>query len=219
MCLCVCSWVSVILIVAFLLIVYVLLLNHSSYVCSWESVILIFSSPEQSSGWAFVILECPSSVVRRASCVVNNFVVTTLKSIILIQSSSNLLRIFILKISQTSLNMGGVGSKSRLLGQIFELEATILTQSSSNLHMAPTRECTHFDKSCHKSMWANDYIFFRHAKLADTFSRTQYEWETLISISQIFRPDKTQGWTQDLRITSSAFYEESIVLFIQLSIE
>ena len=29
-----------------------------------------FSSPEQSSGWAFVILECPSSVVRRVSCVV-----------------------------------------------------------------------------------------------------------------------------------------------------
>jgi len=37
-------------------------------------------------------------------------------------------------------------------------------------HMAPTRECTHFDQSCHKSMWASDYIIFRHVRLAETFS-------------------------------------------------
>jgi len=36
----------------------------------------------------------------------------------LAQSSSNLLRILILMISRTSSNMGGVGSKSRSLGQI-----------------------------------------------------------------------------------------------------
>ena len=66
-----------------------------------------------------VIRECPSSVVRRASSVVNNFVVTTLQPIILIQSSLNLLRMFILIISRTSSNMGWVGSKSRSLGQIF----------------------------------------------------------------------------------------------------
>ena len=88
--------------------------NHSI-----KNKLFSFSSPEQSSGWAFVILECTSSVVRRSLCVVNNFVVTTLQPIILIQSSSNLLRMFILKISRTSLNMGWVGSKSRSLGQIF----------------------------------------------------------------------------------------------------
>ena len=73
-----------------------------------------------------MILECPASVVRRASFVVrrassfvNNFVVTTLQPITLIQSSSNLLRMFIWIISRTSSNMGGVGLKSRSLGQIF----------------------------------------------------------------------------------------------------
>ena len=65
-------------------------------------------------------LECPSCVVCRASlCVNNNFLVNTLVITILVQSSSNLLRMIILIISRTSLNMGGVRSKSRSLGQIY----------------------------------------------------------------------------------------------------
>mgnify|MGYP001562769297 CR=1 FL=1 len=61
----------------------------------------------------------PSCVVRRASSV-NNFSVYTLAAAGLIQSSSNLLRMFALMISRTSSIMGGVGSKSRSLGQIVE---------------------------------------------------------------------------------------------------
>ena len=45
-----------------------------------------------------------SSVMRRSSSII----LTTLQPIILIQSSSNLPRMFILKISRTSTNMGGV---------------------------------------------------------------------------------------------------------------
>ena len=73
-------------------------------------------------------LECPASVVRRASCVVRRascvvrrqHYVTTLKATVLVQSSSNLLRMFILMSTRTLLNMGVVGSKSRSLGQILE---------------------------------------------------------------------------------------------------
>ena len=77
----------------------------------------VFSSPEQSSGWAFVILECPSSVVRRPSCV-NNFVVTILAATFLSQSFSIFIRMFVLMMSRSSSIMGGAGSKSRSLGQI-----------------------------------------------------------------------------------------------------
>ena len=72
----------------------------------------LFSSSEQSSGWAFVILECLLSVV-------NNFVVTTLQTTFFIQSSLNLLRIFIFMISRTNLNMDVAWwSKSGSRGQI-----------------------------------------------------------------------------------------------------
>ena len=42
----------------------------------------------------------------------------TLEAIDLVQSSSNLLRMIILTISQLSSNMGDVGSKTRSVGQI-----------------------------------------------------------------------------------------------------
>ena len=44
----------------------------------------------------------------------------TLEATVLVQSSSNLLRMIILTISQSSLNMGDVGSESRSVGQIME---------------------------------------------------------------------------------------------------
>ena len=77
----------------------------------------------------------------------------TLGATVLVQSSSSLLRMIILTISQSSLNMGEVGSKTRLVDQILEKpckhlrghsfgsifiklaqnEARVLVQSSSNL--------------------------------------------------------------------------------------
>ena len=42
----------------------------------------------------------------------------TLEAIVLVQSSSNLLRMIILTISQLSSNMGEIGSKTRSVGQI-----------------------------------------------------------------------------------------------------
>ena len=65
-----------------------------------------------------------------------------LEAIVLVQSSSNLLRMIILTISQSSSNMGDAGSKTRSVGQIMEkpcehsrghLLRMILVQSSSNL--------------------------------------------------------------------------------------
>ena len=44
----------------------------------------------------------------------------TLEATFLVQSSSNLLRMIILKISRSSANMGHVGSKTRSVGQIME---------------------------------------------------------------------------------------------------
>ena len=44
----------------------------------------------------------------------------TLEARVLVQSSSNLLRMIILTISQLSSNMGDVGSKTRSVGQIME---------------------------------------------------------------------------------------------------
>ena len=77
---------------------------------------LHFSSPEQSSGRAFVILDCPSS-----ACGVNNFSVYTLAVTVLTQSLLNLLRMIIVIMSRSSVIMGGVGSKSRSLGQILAI--------------------------------------------------------------------------------------------------
>ena len=58
----------------------------------------------------------------------------TLEVTLLAQPSSNLLRIIILMMSRSGSIMGGVGSKSRSLGQIFEkfvytLEVPLLAQS------------------------------------------------------------------------------------------
>ena len=44
----------------------------------------------------------------------------TLETTVLVQSSSNLLRMIILAISQSSSNMGDVGSKTKSIGQIIE---------------------------------------------------------------------------------------------------
>ena len=65
----------------------------------------------------------------------------TLEATFLVQSSSNLLRMIILTISQLSSNMGDVGSKTRSVGQIMEKPcehsrghlSQVLVQSSSNL--------------------------------------------------------------------------------------
>ena len=57
--------------------------------------------------------------VRRASCV-NFWLVNTLEATVLVQSSSNLLRMIILTISRLSSNMGHVGSKTRSVGQLKE---------------------------------------------------------------------------------------------------
>ena len=59
----------------------------------------------------------------------------TLEATVLVQSSSNLLRMIILTISRSSSNMGDVESKTRSVGQIIEnlvntLEATVLVQAS-----------------------------------------------------------------------------------------
>ena len=60
-----------------------------------------------------------SCAVRRASCV-NFWLVNTLEATVLVQSSSNLLRMIILTISRLSSNMGHVGSKTRSVGQLKE---------------------------------------------------------------------------------------------------
>ena len=62
----------------------------------------------------------------------------TLEAIVLVQTSSNLLRMIILTISQSSSNMGDAGSKTRSVDQIMEKPCEhsrghILVQSSSNL--------------------------------------------------------------------------------------
>ena len=44
----------------------------------------------------------------------------TLEATFLVQSSSNLLRMIILTVSQSSSNMGDVGSETRSVGQIME---------------------------------------------------------------------------------------------------
>ena len=44
----------------------------------------------------------------------------TLDATVLVQSSSNLLRMIILTISQSSSNMGDIGSETRSVGQIIE---------------------------------------------------------------------------------------------------
>ena len=52
------------------------------------------------------------------SCVVNIYVVHPLEATVLLQSSLNFTRMFDMKVSRSSLNMGHVRSKNRSLGQI-----------------------------------------------------------------------------------------------------
>ena len=60
--------------------------------------------------------------------------VSTLAATVMSQASSNLLRMFVLIISGTGLNIGGVESKSRSLGQILKkILLALMAQSSSNL--------------------------------------------------------------------------------------
>ena len=74
------------------------------------------------------------SKTRSVGQIIENLV-NTLEATVLVQSSSNLLRMIILTISQSGSNMGHVGSKTRSLGQIAlkllsPLEAIVLLQSS-----------------------------------------------------------------------------------------
>ena len=95
------------------------------------SRVLLVLAHLSKARWAFVILDCPASVIcHPTSSVVNNFSVYTLTVTVLIQSSSNLLRMFVLMISRSCLIMGGMGSKSRSLGQILEKSCL---HSSSNM--------------------------------------------------------------------------------------
>ena len=80
------------------------------------------SSPEHE---VLMVSYCYRSLsVVCASCIcascVNFWLVNTLEATVLVQSSSNLLRMIILTISQSSSNMGHVGSKTRSVGQIKE---------------------------------------------------------------------------------------------------
>ena len=76
-----------------------------------------FSSPEHE---VLMVSYCYRSLsVVRASCV-NFWLVNTLEATVLVQSTSNLLRMIILTKSRLSSNMGHVGSKTRSVGQIME---------------------------------------------------------------------------------------------------
>ena len=82
----------------------------------------LVSSPEHE---VLMVSYCYRSLsVVRASCVcascVNFWLVNTLEATVLVQSSSNLLRMIILTISRLSSNMGHVGSKTRSVGQLKE---------------------------------------------------------------------------------------------------
>ena len=83
-------------------------------------ILLVFSSPELAQGelLGYLNVRRPSCVVRRSSSV-NNFLVNTLVATVLTQSFSKMPSMFVLMISGSSSNMGGMGSKSRSLGQIF----------------------------------------------------------------------------------------------------
>ena len=85
--------------------------------------------------WAIVITLC-LSYGRRASCVINIYLVNTPEATVLLHFSWNYTRMFVLMTSQSSSNMGHVKSKTRSLGQISlklnTLEATVLLQSSWN---------------------------------------------------------------------------------------
>ena len=91
-----------------------------------DLLFLAHLSSAQGELLGYLNVRRPSScVVRRASCVVrcpsSTFdVVYTLASTFLIQSFSNLVRMFVSMMWWTLLKMGVVGSKSRSLGQILE---------------------------------------------------------------------------------------------------
>ena len=61
------------------------------------------------------------SGVRHPSSVVRQHLVCTLEATVLVQMSSNLVRMIALMNSRTSSNLGHVGSKTRSLGQILEI--------------------------------------------------------------------------------------------------
>ena len=78
-------------------------LAHLSTKCSW---------------WAIVIVLCPSSVVR---CPLSTFYLAyALEATFSVQSSWNLVRMFVSIKSRTSSKLGHVGSKTRSLVQILE---------------------------------------------------------------------------------------------------
>ena len=83
----------------------------------WSILVIHFLLAHLSSAQGELLwsLECPSFVVRR-----RQQFVYTLGATFLVQSSSNLVRVFVLMMAWTLLNMGVVGSKSRSLGQILE---------------------------------------------------------------------------------------------------
>ena len=85
---------------------------------------IFVSSPEHEVLMVSYCYRSLSVVVRRASVprgsCVNFWLVNTLEATVLVQSSSNLLRIIILTISRSSSNMGHVGSKTRSVGQLIE---------------------------------------------------------------------------------------------------
>ena len=93
----------------------------------WKMWIFSAHLSTKCSWWAIVTSLCLSScVVRRASvrlasCVnLWTWLVNTLEATVLVQSSSNLLRMIILTISRSNSNMGHVGSKTRSVGQLKE---------------------------------------------------------------------------------------------------
>ena len=74
------------------------------------------------------------------------------------------------------------------------------------VHMAPIREFTFFYyQSCHKSMWANDFMISDTSKLADTFSDTSRNFfpktsgcvvgENVVWVSNSLDPDEMPSYS------------------------
>ena len=79
----------------------------------------IFSSPEHEVLMvSYCDMLCPSCVVRRPSSTF--YLLYVLEATFSVQSSWNLVRMFVLIKSRKSLKLGHVGSKTRSLGQILE---------------------------------------------------------------------------------------------------
>ena len=104
---------------------YILFYSNRSD-CSWIAVCFVFLA---HLPWNGRVSFCDHLNVRRASCVVRRpscvvrrrqQFVYTLGTTFLAQSSSNLVRMFVLMMAWPLLKMGVAGSKSRSLGQILE---------------------------------------------------------------------------------------------------